>query len=66
MIDTEKVGILTADDPVEFARSIDILLQDQQLWQNMSANALSLIKEKYNWEINIKNSLIAVYEELLK
>lgn len=64
MIRTENIGILTEDSPADFARAINILAEDTELRNKFSRNAISLIKQKYSWEINVKDNLIPLYREL--
>lgn len=65
IIEDEKIGILTHDDPQEFAKAIDLLLEDNQLWNTLHENALRLVRTKQNWESNVKKILIPAYEKLL-
>lgn len=66
MIEREGIGILTRDDPKDFARSIDSILSDDLLWFRMSNNATELIKNKHNWQNNVQNILIPMYNKLLE
>jgi glycosyltransferase involved in cell wall biosynthesis len=66
MIDSERIGILTRDDPKEFARSIDSILSDDSAWFKMSNKAIELIRKKYNWQNNVQNILIPMYNKLLE
>lgn len=65
IIEDEEIGILTKDDPMEFARAINLLLNDGKLWKRMHENALGLVRSKLNWELNITESLIPLYERLI-
>lgn len=66
IIEDNKVGILTDDDPQAFASAIDKLLVDESLWRSMRTRALQAIKNKYNWEENIKRILVPAYESILR
>lgn len=65
IIKEKEIGILTEDDPKKFAQAIDLLLEESELWNKMHENAINLVKTKENWELNVKNVLIPLYETLL-
>jgi len=49
-IDLERgKHLLVADDPAAMAASIDSLLTDPQLWQQLQYNSRALINERYTW-----------------
>lgn len=64
MIKDENIGLLTNDDPEDFADSIDMLLADDSLWHRMHSNAINLIRTKYNWKKNVQDILIPIYDRL--
>ena len=64
IIEEEEIGILTDDDPEDFASAILELLHDKDLRAKMSNNALNAVKEKYSWEKTVE-PLVKVYENLL-
>ncbi len=66
MIADEKIGIITKDDPLEFAAAIDELLTNNALWQEMHHNALELIRCKYNWNTIVESNLVPLYRNLAK
>ena len=66
MISREKIGILTKDDPIDFANAIDLLLSDLDLWKMMATNAIKLNMQSYNWPLNVKKNLEPLYVKLLK
>jgi len=43
MIKKEQIGLLSTDDPKDFAHLIDYLLSDEEMWSKMSNNARNLI-----------------------
>ncbi len=49
IIEKEKIGIATSDEPREFAKGIIDLVGDEETYYRYANNALRLIKEKYNW-----------------
>jgi glycosyltransferase involved in cell wall biosynthesis len=50
--------LLVADDPSAMAASIDRLLTDEQLWQQLQHNSRALISERYTWrQLFIKMNL---------
>jgi glycosyltransferase involved in cell wall biosynthesis len=50
IIDSEKVGILTKDNPHDFADAIINLINNPGKRQKFSNNALNLVKDRYNWD----------------
>ncbi len=61
IIEEEEIGLLTDDDPVDFASAISKLIDDEDLRIKMSYNALEAVKNKYNWDISAER-LVKVYE----
>jgi glycosyltransferase involved in cell wall biosynthesis len=64
LIEREQIGLLTDDDPKDFANSIDRILSDDSLWQKMHSNALHIVKVKNNWQENARKLLIPLYSSL--
>lgn len=64
IIKENKIGILTDDNPKDFADGICTLLEDKELYQEIQQNILKLLNEKYNWEIYIQNILLPMYKKL--
>jgi len=64
LIDEEKIGILVADDPQEFAKGICTLIEDENLYKNIQCRMIKLIKEKFNWKINVEKILIPFYNRI--
>ena len=61
---TDKVNILIADTPQEFAQAVKKLTQDKEYCTQIGNNAAELIKEKYN--INtVANQILDEYGKLL-
>jgi glycosyltransferase involved in cell wall biosynthesis len=54
IIDSEKVGILTKDNPHDFAEDIINLINNPYNRDNFSKNALNLVKERYSWDSSSK------------
>jgi glycosyltransferase involved in cell wall biosynthesis len=63
LIEHENVGILTRDDPKDFAQGILGLLQDEDLRAKCANNALEAVREKYNWDTSTE-PLARFYESL--
>jgi len=66
VISKEKIGILTEDDPKSFAEAIDQVLEDKELWTDMSQNCVALVYKKYNWHIITKELLIPMFTRLVQ
>ena len=64
IIKENKIGILTDDNPKDFADGICTLLEDKELYQEIQQNILKLLNEKYNWKIYIQNTLLPMYKKL--
>ena len=60
IIEKNKVGILTSDDPKQFADDIVDLLRSKDRLSQYSRNGLELVRSKYNWA-NSAKELIKVY-----
>jgi len=63
LIEQENIGLLTNDDPKDFALAILRLLEDEDLRARLSHNALEAVREKYNWERSVE-PLAKFYENL--
>jgi len=57
MITEEKIGLLSKDDPEDFARAIIELVNDQELMYACGRRAFELVKTKYTWENSAKTLL---------
>ena len=64
IIEEEKIGILTEDDPKAFASAIVQLLENPSLALRSSRAALECVRRKYSWD-NSARSLLHGYLELL-
>ncbi len=59
-----KVGtVINEKDPVAIADSINNILNNQKLYEEMSKNARRIVKEKYNWHIEGRK-LLNFYDKL--
>jgi glycosyltransferase involved in cell wall biosynthesis len=65
LIEDEKIGMLTDDDPQEFANGICTLIEDEKMYRNIQNNMIKLIKEKFNWKTNVEGMLLPFYEKLV-
>lgn len=65
-IKNERIGLLTRDDPEEYAQAIDSILSDEDLWRTMHCNAIGLIKSDHNWQKIVDAKLVPLYERLLR
>ena len=45
----DMVHLGIADNPGEFANKINILLNENKIWENLKENSRKLMREKYNW-----------------
>jgi glycosyltransferase involved in cell wall biosynthesis len=63
IIEQENIGLLTNDDPKDFAIAILRLLEDEDLRARLYHNALDAVREKYNWERSVE-PLAEFYENL--
>lgn len=63
IIEREKIGLLTSDDPKEFGEALVSITGDSKIMQEYAFNELHLIETKYNWE-NSAKTLLNVYEQL--
>ncbi|MGA3059166.1 MAG: glycosyltransferase [Candidatus Bathyarchaeia archaeon] len=60
IISDESVGIVTADDPKSFADAIIKLLENQQLREQYSCNAINSVADRYSWG-NSANRLMQLF-----
>lgn len=65
IIEEEKIGILTNDDPQEFSDAVCKLLDDKKLYQQMQKNISKLLKDKFRWKFNVEKKLIPFYESVI-
>ena len=63
IINREKVGLLTSDDPTEFGDAILNLINDPKKMSEYRHNGLELIKRQFNWDYSAL-MLMTVYEGL--
>jgi glycosyltransferase involved in cell wall biosynthesis len=63
IITDEKLGVLTMNDPQDFATAIIGILKDDQMQNIYSNNAKKAIEEKFNWN-KTTEPLIRAYENL--
>ena len=62
IIEDEKIGLLVQkNDPVDFAKAITCLLDNECLRENMSNNAFNAILQKYNWKKSAEK-LMNIYD----
>ncbi len=54
LIEQENIGIVTRDDPKDFAQGILRLLEDEELRAEFSRNALEAVEGKYNWDTAVE------------
>lgn len=65
IIREEKIGILTKDDPKDFADGICMLLEDEKMYKTMQNNMIKLLHEKFSWAIHVEKILLPMYQRLL-
>ncbi len=46
---TDRVHLLIADSPIEFAEAVSTIINDRNLAAGLSKNARQLVEEKYDW-----------------
>ena len=62
IIEDEKIGLLVqTNDPVDFAKAITCLLDNESLREDMSNNAFNAILQKYNWKKSAEK-LMNIYD----
>jgi glycosyltransferase involved in cell wall biosynthesis len=61
---TPGKDILIADTPAEIIHTAAALHQDTTTWHELTANALRLVRARYDWSV-IGERLVSVYTELL-
>jgi glycosyltransferase involved in cell wall biosynthesis len=66
IIKDENIGILTKDDPKDFADGFNFLLNDSNLYEQIQQNIQNLLERKYSWAHHTKNLLVPLYQKLLK
>jgi sugar transferase (PEP-CTERM/EpsH1 system associated) len=60
---THGEHLLIADDPDDFAQHVIRLLQDDALYNRVTANAREHVMARYDWDVIVKRQL-AIYAEL--
>lgn len=50
IIKSAQTGLLTEDDPKDFASAIVELINDSELWTKCSLNGIRLVNSQYNWD----------------
>ncbi len=65
IINDEKIGILTGDDPQEFADGICTLIEDEKLHNQIRKRMIKLMEKKFNWKTNIEQILIPFYQKII-
>jgi len=63
IVDHNVGFVVDETQPQQVAEAIDKILDDTELYQKMSANAKRIIKEKYNWEIEV-SKLLDTYKRI--
>jgi len=63
-IGAKDTEILIANNPEDFIDKIKKLLEDEEFYGKISANARKLVEKKYNWK-KIANDLDSVYESVM-
>ncbi|MDP3988444.1 MAG: glycosyltransferase family 4 protein [Candidatus Levybacteria bacterium] len=56
--------VIISEDPLELAKSVIDIMENDKIYEKISKNARKLIEEKYNWESIVKK-LEDVYEEAI-
>ncbi|HKZ38773.1 MAG TPA: glycosyltransferase [Chryseolinea sp.] len=64
LVKQEKVGVLTEDNPSDFASGILQLIENKEFALECCNNGLDLIRKKYNWQ-NSAKTLFGEYNRLL-
>lgn len=66
IIDDSQSGfVVDAYNPKEIAEKVTKILQDQQLFEKLSAQSRKAYEEKYNWQTEEK-VLVQLYQDLIK
>lgn len=64
LIEKYEVGILTNDDPKEFASAICSLIEDQDSYLRIQKNTQNLLKDKFSWQNHVEKILLPLYNKI--
>jgi glycosyltransferase involved in cell wall biosynthesis len=64
IIGDEKIGILTKDDPKDFAAGINSLLEDEKTYLRMQNNMINLMNKKFSWKIHVEQLLLPIFKKM--
>jgi glycogen(starch) synthase len=65
IISDEKIGILTKDDPKDFAECVFTLLEDEKMYLTMQNNMINLMNKKFSWKIHVEQLLLPVFRKII-
>jgi glycosyltransferase involved in cell wall biosynthesis len=64
IIREEKIGILTKDDPKDFAAGINSLIEDEKMYTRMQTNMINLMNKKFSWKLHVEQLLLPVFKKI--
>lgn len=64
VIKNEKIGILTKDDPKDFARAVNTLIEDEEMYVKMQKNMINLMNKKFSWKLHVEELLLPAFRKL--
>ena len=64
IIREEKIGILTKDDPKDFAAGINSLIEDEKMYTRMQANMINLMNKKFSWKLHVEQLLLPIFKKI--
>lgn len=65
IIRDEKIGILTKDDPKDFADGINALIEDEEMYVKMQNNMINLVNKKFSWKIHVEQLLLPMFKKII-
>ena len=64
IIRDEKIGILTKDDPRDFADGINSLIEDEKMYVRMQNNMINLMNKKFSWKLHVEQLLLPIFRKI--
>lgn len=65
IISDEKIGILTKDEPNDFAMGVNTLLEDENMYVTMQNNMTNLMNKKFSWKIHVEQLLLPIFRKII-
>ncbi|RZD38580.1 MAG: hypothetical protein CXT78_14830 [Thaumarchaeota archaeon] len=64
IIHDEKIGILTKDNPKDFADGINTLIEDEKMYVRMQNNMINLMNRKFSWKLHVEQLLLPLFKKI--